>query len=624
MMFFKKIFPLCVCLTFGLLKAQSTIYVNYAASGTNNGGSWSNAFTSLQDALSLASNGDEIWVAKGTYVPSLDTMGIARIRAEFSTFRLKQGVHIYGGFLGNETQKSQRNWIKNETILSGEMGDPLNDSDNVAHVVSLYGDFTTYAKLDGFVLEKGFGRQASPFPFGNDTYWKNGCLIHCSGGAKAIFQNLILRVSTIGFSLIYLEGDRSSTSAGLNDYYLVNLKVEKGMTVYPYGWVINCETANMKMINSLIYTHLPGALNSAISSNYQNGGSYWELYNNTLVGDTAWRNMERALVLQNVDSAKHFNNLCTGKVTYPSSHMGRNNQYFHSSPFNWDTVNVSAYGYASMPYDVYDTLDFRPRPETYGRDRGDTIWLPIDVLDLDEDGDTTERIDFDIDMNPRVSGSQVDIGAYEYFEGFVDTNAQEICVGDSLFWQGSWRRGDTVFDVSFSKGSLGDSVLRLQLQHDSINLSISPSPWGDYFTSNEADSGSTYQWIDCFFKDTIPGATSRTFHPSQNGQYQVIITNSLGCVDTSECVNLPNIGLSESKQEFKAYPNPTENEVEIWAPGLVQNKPFPFTLYSTGGQLIQKGAIQAPHNLKLNLSHLERGLYLLYIEGAEPIRIILQ
>ena len=47
-------------------------------------------------------------------------------------------------------------------------------------------------------------------------------------------------------------------------------------------------------------------------------------------------------------------------------------------------------------------------------DTGNTDALPPDNADLDDDGDTTEPIPFDLDDNPRVSNGIVDMGAYEY------------------------------------------------------------------------------------------------------------------------------------------------------------------------------------------------------------------
>jgi hypothetical protein len=52
--------------------SNNRAYVNVNATGANNGTSWSNAFTKLQDALAAANtcaNITQIWVAKGTYYP---------------------------------------------------------------------------------------------------------------------------------------------------------------------------------------------------------------------------------------------------------------------------------------------------------------------------------------------------------------------------------------------------------------------------------------------------------------------------------------------------------------------------------------------------------------------------
>ncbi|NOY51426.1 MAG: right-handed parallel beta-helix repeat-containing protein, partial [Chlorobi bacterium] len=42
----------------------TTLFVDHSASGSNDGSSWTDAYTSLQSALDAAVTGDEIWVAK--------------------------------------------------------------------------------------------------------------------------------------------------------------------------------------------------------------------------------------------------------------------------------------------------------------------------------------------------------------------------------------------------------------------------------------------------------------------------------------------------------------------------------------------------------------------------------
>jgi len=86
-----------------------TIYVRANATGGGTGASWVDAFPQLDAALVAATEGDEIWVAEGTYAPPILPLG----------FMLKSGVGVFGGFAGTETQKSQRNPAVHTTTLGG-------------------------------------------------------------------------------------------------------------------------------------------------------------------------------------------------------------------------------------------------------------------------------------------------------------------------------------------------------------------------------------------------------------------------------------------------------------------------------------------------------------------------
>src|SRR5262245_12695291 len=81
--------------------------------GVGSGWSWASA-AGLQPALTAATAGTEIWVAKGTYAPGAFTNRAA-------SFLLKSGVAIYGGFSGTETQRGQRSLDAKLTILSGDL-----------------------------------------------------------------------------------------------------------------------------------------------------------------------------------------------------------------------------------------------------------------------------------------------------------------------------------------------------------------------------------------------------------------------------------------------------------------------------------------------------------------------
>ncbi len=136
--------------------SQNKIYVNQTATGANNGSSWIDAYTDLQDALP-ANEGDTIWVAQGTYYP--DTLD----GNTFASFTLSNNVHLLGGFNGTEPNANERNPLLYETILSGDlnMDDVDNDfttnkDDNVMTVVNIGSSITNATEVDGFTIQNGY------------------------------------------------------------------------------------------------------------------------------------------------------------------------------------------------------------------------------------------------------------------------------------------------------------------------------------------------------------------------------------------------------------------------------------------------------------------------------------
>ena len=131
----------------GAYEFRPILYVNAAAAAGGNGTSWATAYTDLQQALAAAQATEAIWVAQGTYKP---TSGTDRT----ISFALKDGVEVYGGFAGTETQLGQRDWVQHVTTLSGDIGKPDDSSDNSYQVVTSSG-LDASAILDGFTITAG-------------------------------------------------------------------------------------------------------------------------------------------------------------------------------------------------------------------------------------------------------------------------------------------------------------------------------------------------------------------------------------------------------------------------------------------------------------------------------------
>jgi hypothetical protein len=157
------------------LLAGSASAVVYYVDGTdgsdpNDGLSWGTAKATIQAAINAAGTGDEIRVKAGTYVLS-------------SQIQVNKAVGIYGGFAGDESERSQRDWANNTTTIDGD------DSVGIFKI-------TDQPTIDGFTLINGY----------NTVDWGGGAMYITGLNKTATVSNCIMSDNTMYADPIGPEG----------------------------------------------------------------------------------------------------------------------------------------------------------------------------------------------------------------------------------------------------------------------------------------------------------------------------------------------------------------------------------------------------------------------------------
>ena len=194
------VFLLVIC---SITYAQKTIYVDDDANGLNDGLSWLNAYKFLQDALMMASVGDDIRVAQGIYKPDQFALSDRPSLGQAETFQLKSGVAIRGGYAGfGQPDPNARDIEIYKTILSGdlygndvEVADPCDllteptRFDNSYHVVTADGAEPN-AILDGFIITGGNAYREWPIYYGGGMFIESGSptILNCTLNGNAAAQ----------------------------------------------------------------------------------------------------------------------------------------------------------------------------------------------------------------------------------------------------------------------------------------------------------------------------------------------------------------------------------------------------------------------------------------------------
>lgn len=267
----------------------TTLYVNPDATGNNSGLSWTNGFTSLQAAINSANAGDILFVKAGIYNPTQQIIsGDNRSRS----FYLNKNIKIYGGFNGTETTISERNVNANITILSGDFngndtdtnGNGINDfglTENAYFVVLAY-NLDNTALIDGFRITGGNADGTTSFTLGSYTVnTANG------GGINNIASNLVVKNTRF-------INNSASFGGGITNKGACFPKIENCEFTYnfaSYGNSVHANDASLITINNCVFSSNRGSgtlsslngsvqkvTNCVFSNNQGNSGCV--LYNN--------------------------------------------------------------------------------------------------------------------------------------------------------------------------------------------------------------------------------------------------------------------------------------------------------------------------------------------------------
>ncbi len=225
-----------------------------------------------------------------------------------------------------------------------------------------------------------------------------------------------------------------------------------------------------------------------------------------------------------------------------------------------------------------------------------------------------------------VNGACVDSASVtvQVLPTFNSSSSATICKGNTYNFHGNLLTTAGTYVDTLSAINSCDSVVTLNL-----NISNPDTAVTRIGNNLNASSNTTYQWVDCATGQAIPGATNQNYTATTNGSYRVIVTNSLGCVDSSGCHTISGVGIHQQqadREEITVYPNPVTQgaNVHFMTSSESINR---IRVYNIAGVMVMS-LIVNEQSVNLNTEKLAAGSYTARIQtqgGAiVPVQLIIQ
>jgi hypothetical protein len=191
---------------------------------------------------------------------------------------------------------------------------------------------------------------------------------------------------------------------------------------------------------------------------------------------------------------------------------------------------------------------------------------------------------------------------------------EQICLGDSFALGNEYvHSSGTYFDSLISPFGC-DSLVWL-------TLSVSPDD-STVIQSHDSlmaqSTTATIRWWNCNQQQYVYGAEQALFVPFQNGQYAAELTVN-GCTYRTRCYDVTEVGMLEKskREELRLQPNPAQEYVTVRNADL--NSIYTISILTIDGRLIREINALESREIKIDISFLQAGLYILKATSEEQI-----